>query len=345
MSAVLSTPAIFSIPFALTIPGGAPIFSSPPAQDVCLVSAIVLGLLVGSFLNVVIHRLPVMLMRAWRAGMNDGDNGNDAGHADNADDAEHARHADNADNGDNTDNAGNINGLPSSDGLPLRYNLWLPRSACVHCGHVLRLWENIPVASWLILRGRCSQCRTRISLRYPAIELASAACAVAALVTFGPTGKALAAFGLCAVLLAASAIDLDHQLLPDALTLPLLWAGLAVNLGNTFCSLPNAVLGAMAGYVALWCVSWLFRLLRGMDGMGHGDVKLLAALGAWLGWAALPQIVAMAALLGAIVGLTATALKRMHFTQPLPFGPYLAVGAFVTLFWGTPYQALFYGLR
>lgn len=279
-----------------------------------LVLAIVLGLLVGSFLNVVIHRLPVMLERAWRAA---------------------------------TDDAGGQNAQNSqscSDGLPPSYNLWLPRSACPHCGHTLRAWENIPLASWLMLHGRCSQCRARISIRYPLIELASVACAVGALSAFGPTGKALAAFGLCATLLAMSAIDLGHQLLPDALTLPLLWAGLAINLGNTFTSLQNAVCGAIVGYAALWCVYWLFKLLRGIDGMGHGDFKLLAALGAWLGLSALPQIVIIAVLLGASVGLVATALKWMRFTEPLPFGPCLAVGAFVTLFWSTPCHALFHAL-
>jgi len=283
------------------MPDFAPILSYHPACGASIVFAIALGLLVGSFLSVVIHRLPVMLERAWRADMNPGDD--------------------------------------PSDGRPLRYNLCLPRSACPHCGYPLRAWENIPLASWLMLRGRCSQCRVRISLRYPLIELACAAFSVGALIEFGMTGKALAALGLCATLLAASAIDLDRQLLPDVLTLPLLWAGLAVNLGQTFCSLQSAVLGAMAGYVSLWCVYWLFRLLRGIDGMGYGDFKLLAALGAWLGWAALPQIVAIAALLGTVVGLVAMALKRMRFTEPFPFGPHLAVGAVLTLFCGTLYPA------
>jgi leader peptidase (prepilin peptidase) / N-methyltransferase len=274
--------------------------------------AIVIGLVVGSFLNVVVHRLPIMLERAWR-----------------------------------TDAAEAFGHVPESgelfpdDGLPSRYNLWLPRSACPHCGHVLRAWENIPLLSWLALRGRCSHCGTRVSVRYPAIELASAICAAGALLAFGPTGKALAAFVLCATLIASSAIDLEHQLLPDAITLPLVWAGLLVNLAQTFTDLHAAVIGAMAGYLALWCVYWLFRLLRGVEGMGHGDFKLLAALGAWLGWAALPQIVVIAAVAGAAVGLAATLSGRMRFEEPLPFGPYLAAGALVTLFAGTPLYAVF----
>ncbi|WP_322049090.1 A24 family peptidase [Paraburkholderia sp. J67] len=273
--------------------------------------AIVIGLVIGSFLNVVVHRLPIMLERAWRA------------------DAEEAL--------GHTPTSGEL----FSDGLPARYNLWLPRSACTHCGHVLRAWENIPLLSWLALRGRCSHCGTRVSVRYPAIELAGAVCAVGALLAFGPTGKALAAFALSAALIAASAIDLEHHLLPDAITLPLVWAGLLVNLADTFTDLQSAVIGAVAGYLVLWCVYWIFRLLRGVEGMGHGDFKLLAALGAWLGWAALPQIVVIGAVAGAVVGLAATLSGRMRFEEPLPFGPYLAAGAFVTLFMGTPLYGVF----
>ncbi|QBQ98502.1 prepilin peptidase [Paraburkholderia pallida] len=282
--------------------------------------AIVIGLVVGSFLNVVVHRLPIMLERAWRA-----------------DAAEAFGHAPTSGELFGNDSAHDS----ANDGLPARYNLWLPRSACPHCGHVLRVWENIPVASWLALRGRCSQCGSRVSVRYPLIELAGAVCAAGALLAFGPTGKALAAFALCATLIATSAIDLEHQLLPDAITLPLIWAGLLVNLAETFADLHTAVIGAVAGYLALWCVYWLFKLLRGVEGMGHGDFKLLAALGAWLGWTALPQIVVIAAVTGAVVGLAATLSGRMRFEEPLPFGPYLAVGALVTLFSGTPLYAVF----
>lgn len=298
----------------------------PPAM--LMGFAIVIGLVIGSFLNVVVHRLPIMLERAWRA-----DAAEAFGHAPTSGEFF-------ANNGAN-DSANDTASGNAYDGLPARYNLWLPRSACPHCGHVLRAWENIPVVSWLALRGRCSQCGSRVSVRYPVIELASAACAAGALLAFGPTGKALAAFALCATLIATSAIDLEHQLLPDAITLPLIWAGLLVNLAQTFTDLHAAVVGAVAGYLALWCIYWLFRLLRGVEGMGHGDFKLLAALGAWLGWAALPQIVVIAAVTGAVVGLGATFSGRMRFEEPLPFGPYLAAGALVTLFAGTPLYAVF----
>ncbi|WP_374992351.1 prepilin peptidase [Paraburkholderia sp. SARCC-3016] len=266
-----------------------------------IVFAVAFGLVVGSFLNVVVHRLPIMLERAWRAEVAD------------------------------------VTGQQvENDGLPPRYNLWLPRSACPHCGHLLRAWENVPILSYLLLRGRCSQCKTRVSLRYPLIEMASAVCAVASLVLFGPSGTALAAFGLCATLLATSAIDIDTHLLPDSLTLPLLWTGLILNFGGLFASLSDAVLGAIAGYLALWCVHWAFKLVRGIEGMGYGDFKLLAALGAWLGWAALPQIILIAAVAGALVGLVATWRGRMRFEEPLPFGPFLAAGGALTLFLGTP---------
>lgn len=268
--------------------------------------AIVFGLVIGSFLSVVAHRLPIMLERAWR------------------------------------DEVSDVTGEPlEDDSLPVRYNLWVPRSACPHCGHVLRAWENIPVLSYLALRGRCSACKAHVSVRYPLLEIASASFAVGALVVFGPSAVALAAFGLCATLLAMSAIDIDTHLLPDSLTLPLLWAGLIVNFNGMFASLHNAVAGAIAGYLALWVVHWLFKLVRGVEGMGYGDFKLLAALGAWLGWAALPQIILIAAVAGAVVGLAATWRGRMRFEEPLPFGPFLAAGGAITLFLGTPlYLAL-----
>jgi leader peptidase (prepilin peptidase)/N-methyltransferase len=268
--------------------------------------AVVFGLVIGSFLNVVVHRLPIMLERAWRAEFSD-----------------------------TTDEP------PEADGLPARYNLWVPRSACPHCGHVLSAWENLPVLSYVLLRGRCSACKVKVSLRYPLLEIASAAFAAAALAVFGPSATALAAFGLCAALLAMSAIDIDTHLLPDAMTLPLLWAGLIVNFNGMFANLHDAVLGAIFGYLVLWLVHWLFRLVRGIEGMGYGDFKLLAALGGWLGWAALPQIVLIAAVTGAVIGLAATWRGRMRFEEPLPFGPFLAAGGALTLFLGTPlYQAL-----
>jgi leader peptidase (prepilin peptidase)/N-methyltransferase len=271
-----------------------------------IVFAIVFGLVIGSFLSVVAHRLPIMLERAWREEVSEA-----------------------------------TEQPLDDDGLPPRYNLWLPRSACPHCGHVLRAWENIPVLSYLLLRGRCSACKAHVSARYPLLEIASAACAAGALAVFGPGAMALAAFALCAALLTMSAIDIDTHLLPDSLTLPLLWAGLIVNFNGMFASLHSAVAGAIAGYLVLWVVHWLFKLVRGVEGMGYGDFKLLAALGAWLGWTALPQIVLIAAVAGAVVGLAATWRGRMRFEEPLPFGPFLAAGGAITLFLGTPlYLAL-----
>ena len=266
--------------------------------------AIVFGLVIGSFLTVVVHRLPIMLERAWRA---------------------------------------EIDAETTSEAAPAeRYNLAVPRSACPHCGHVLRAWENIPVISYVLLRGRCAKCGASVSARYPLIELATALFAAASLYAFGPDWLALAAFGLCATLLATSLIDFDTRYLPDSLTLPLLWAGLIVNLSDGgFVQLHDAVIGAIGGYLFLWCVYWIFRLVRGVEGMGYGDFKLLAALGAWLGWMALPQIVLVSAIAGALVGLVATWRGRMRFEEPLPFGPFLAIGGVLTLYFGTPLYGLF----
>lgn len=265
--------------------------------------AAVFGLVIGSFLTVVVHRLPIMLERAWQA--------------------EASSEADVAE--------------------PIvRFNLAVPRSACPHCNHVLKPWENVPVLSYVMLRGRCAKCRAPVSPRYPLTEITSAGLAALSLYAFGPGLLALAAFGLCATLLAMSLIDFDTRYLPDTLTLPLLWAGLIVNLGATgFVALPQAVIGAITGYLFLWVVYWLFKLVRGVEGMGYGDFKLLAALGAWLGWQALPQIVLLSAVAGAIFGLAATGFGKMRFEEPLPFGPFLAAGGALTLFFGTPLYTAF----
>jgi len=281
---------------------GAGFGAMPPAWQFAF--AIAIGLVIGSFVNVVAHRLPIMLERAWHLEMSEA-----------------------------TSAAAPIDQI---DHLPARYNLCVPRSACPHCGHALRAYENIPVLSYVLLRGRCSVCRAPIGVRYPLVELTSAALAAGACATFGPTGTGLAAFGLCAALLAMSAIDAETRLLPDSLTLPLLWAGLIVNFNDTFATLHAAVAGAIAGYLFLWCIYWVFRFARGIEGMGYGDFKLLAALGAWLGWAALPQIVLIAAVTGAVAGVIAMMSGRLRFGEPLPFGPFLALGGIVTLFADTP---------
>jgi len=239
---------------------------SPPATLAAAVVAGILGLLIGSFLNVVIHRVPVMMQREV--------------------DSVCACERD------------------EPEPHPERYNLVVPRSACPHCGHQITALENIPVISWLLLRGKCSSCKAPISARYPAIEVLSALLS-AGLVWhfgFGWTGMATLVFGW--LLIAMTFIDLDTQLLPDDLTLPLLWLGLLVNVKGLFVPLQDAVLGAAAGYMALWTVYWVFKLVRGKEGMGYGDFKLLAALGAWMGWQMLPAIILLSSIVGAVVGIS-----------------------------------------
>ncbi|HQU48749.1 MAG TPA: A24 family peptidase [Casimicrobiaceae bacterium] len=270
---------------------------------VALPAAAVIGLFVGSFLNVVIHRLPKMMERGWSEQC-----------------AELAGRE--------------IEPAPT-------YNLAVPRSACPSCGHAIRAIENVPVLSWLALRGRCSACRARISPRYPIVELAAGALALAAVWRFGPTWTGFAACLFLWSLLALAFIDADTQLLPDDLTLPLLWGGLVANLFGLFVPLASAVIGAIAGYLSLWTVYWLFKLIRGKEGMGHGDFKLLAALGAWLGWPMLPQIVLVSSVLGAVGGIAAIVARGRDRAAPLPFGPWLAGAGAVALFFGPQINALY----
>jgi leader peptidase (prepilin peptidase) / N-methyltransferase len=270
---------------------------------VALPAAAVIGLCVGSFLNVVIHRLPKMMERGW---------------------AEQCAE------------------LAGREPAPAkRYNLVVPPSACPSCGHRIGALENVPVVSWLVLRGRCSACGVRISARYPVVELVAGAAALAAIWQFGPTWKGLAACGLLWTLIALAFIDADTQLLPDDLTLPLAWAGLVSNLFGLFVPLASAVIGAIAGYLVLWTVYWLFKLIRGKEGMGYGDFKLLAALGAWLGWTMLPQIVLVASVLGALGGILMIAIRGRDKAAPLPFGPWLAGAGAVALFFGPAINALY----
>ena len=270
---------------------------------VALPAAAVIGLCVGSFLNVVIHRLPKMMERGW------------------------------------ADQCAELAGREPTPGP--RYDLVVPRSACPACGHAIGALENVPVLSWLALRGRCRACGAPISPRYPVVELAAGALAVAAVWQFGPGAKGLAACALLWALLALAFIDADTQLLPDDITLPLLWAGLAANLFGLFVPLASAVVGAMAGYLALWAVYWLFKLVRGKEGMGYGDFKLLAALGAWLGWPMLPQIVLVSSVLGAAGGILMIVLKGRDKAVPLPYGPWLAGAGAVALFFGPAINALY----
>ena len=260
----------------------------------CLLS---LGLVVGSFLNVVIYRLPLMMETRWRR------------------------------------DCCELLELADEKAEPA-LTLSVPNSHCPHCKAAIKPWQNIPVISYLLLGGKCAQCGTGISLRYPAIELVTGLMTLALGFYFELSLALLGAVLLTWALIALTMIDYDQQLLPDDITLPLLWLGLLFNLGNTYVSLSDAVLGAMLGYLILWSVYWLFKLLTGKEGMGYGDFKLLAALGAWLGWQMLPLIILMSSVVGAVCGVALMLLKGRGREVPIPFGPYLAVAGWLALLQG-----------
>jgi len=264
------------------------------------------GLIVGSFLNVVIHRLPKMLEREW--------DGQAADLLEQKDQVEVARKL--------------------RAGIAQRYNLLTPASNCPHCGHKIRAYENIPVVSYLFLRGRCASCKAPISMRYPIVEAISGILAAYIGWRFGLTLAMAGALVFAWSLIALTVIDIDTQLLPDDITLPLLWLGLLVNLNTGFTPLPSAVIGAVAGYLSLWTVYWLFKLTTGKEGMGYGDFKLLGAIGAWLGWKLLPVVILLSSLVGAIVGIALIVFTRHGRNTPIPFGPYLAAAGLIALFWG-----------
>jgi leader peptidase (prepilin peptidase)/N-methyltransferase len=263
------------------------------------------GLMVGSFLNVVIHRLPIMMERDWAA------------------------------------QCAELKGEAAPAFEPL--SLARPRSRCPHCGHSITALENIPLVSWLLLRGRCKSCAAPISLRYPLIEALTGLLFALAAWHFGFTAAGLGALVFVAALLALTAIDFDTQLLPDDITLPLLWIGLALNAFNVYTDLKSAVIGAMAGYLSLWGVYWLFKLFTGKEGMGYGDFKLLAALGAWLGWQMLPLTILLSSLVGAVVGISLMTFARHGRNVPIPFGPYLAAAGAIALVWGKPLTRAYLG--
>ncbi len=265
------------------------------------------GLVVGSFLNVVAYRVPIMLERAWREQC--------------------------------TELQNEPVSAPPHEGET--FNLWTPRSACPGCGTVVAAHHNIPVASYLFLKGRCAHCDTRISPRYPLVEAAAGALGVVVVWVLGPTWQAVAALVFTWTLLALTVIDIDRQLLPDSLTLPLMWSGLLLSLlsvggGVLFTDVRSSLIGAAAGYLSLWSVYQLFKLVTGKEGMGYGDFKLLAALGAWLGWQLLPLIILLSAAVGAIVGIAGIVVLGRSRQLPIPFGPYLAAAGWVALLWGEP---------
>ncbi|MEZ5530248.1 MAG: prepilin peptidase [Porticoccaceae bacterium] len=259
--------------------------------------SLVFGLLVGSFLNVVIYRLPLQLSSAWKR------------------------------------DAIDFLGLEPAP-PPQRVNIVFPASHCPKCGAKIKPWQNIPLISYLLLKGRCAHCATPISLQYPLVELVCGLMTAFVIYRFGLTPEGALALMFSWSLLALTGIDFNEQLLPDNITLPLLWLGLLVNLRVTFATLDSAVLGAVFGYLSLWWVFWLFKLLTGKEGMGHGDFKLLAALGAWLGWQQLLLIILLSSLVGAVVGLALILIAGRDRQIPIPFGPYLAAAGWIAFMWG-----------
>ena len=267
-------------------------------QTFFLVSvAVLVGLVAGSFLNVVIYRLPRMMDRQWRA------------------------------------ECAELAGTPAPAAAPA-YNLMVPRSACPHCGRGITALENIPIASYIALGGRCSGCKKAISPRYPIVEGLVGALSGYVAWRYGLSAAMFGALLFTGAMVALTFIDLDTFFLPDNITLPLLWAGLLLNTAGVFTDLRSAVFGAVAGYLALWSVYWVFKLVTGKEGMGYGDFKLLAAIGAWLGWKMLPLVILLSSLVGAVVGVCLIAFARHGRDVPIPFGPYLAAAGVIALFWG-----------
>jgi leader peptidase (prepilin peptidase) / N-methyltransferase len=269
-------------------------------------AAVILGLMIGSFLNVVIHRLPRMMERDWAI------------------------------------QCAELRGesLPSAE----PFSLVRPRSRCPHCSRPVGALENVPVLSFLFLRGRCRGCGQPISWRYPVVEALTGLLFGVIAWKLGPGLAVWAAMGFAGTMVALTFIDFDTQLLPDDITLPLLWAGLLLNVSGTYTDLTSAVIGAMAGYLSLWLVYWLFKLATGKEGMGYGDFKLLAAIGAWLGWQMLPLTILLSSLVGAFVGIALIVMAKRGRNVPIPFGPYLATAGVIALLWGKPLTQAYIGI-
>ncbi len=276
------------------------------AEPVTLIAfASLLGLLIGSFLNVVIHRLPKMMEQDWLG------------------------------------QCAELRGETPTETAKL--TLSSPRSRCPDCGHAISAIENVPVVSYLFLRGKCRECKAPISIRYPLVELLTAMLFGLSAAQFGYSWPAFAAMLFCAAAVALAFIDFDTQLLPDDITMPLLWGGLLFNLWGNFTTLGNAVVGAMAGYISLWSVYWGFKLVTGKEGMGYGDFKLLAAIGAWVGWQVLPLTILLSSFVGAVAGIALMVFARHGRNVPIPFGPYLAAAGIIALFWGKPMTQIYLG--
>jgi leader peptidase (prepilin peptidase)/N-methyltransferase len=268
--------------------------------------SVLFGLLIGSFLNVVIHRLPIMMERDWQS------------------------------------QCAEFSGAPGPvfDSL----SLVSPRSRCPHCSRPVTALENIPILSYLLLKGHCKGCGQAISPRYPIVETITGLLFGYAAWRYGLTLATAGALIFIAALIALTFIDFDTQLLPDDITLPLLWAGLLINVNGTFATLSNAVIGAAVGYLTLWSVYWLFKLVTGKEGMGYGDFKLLAAIGAWLGWQLIPLVILLSSCVGAIVGITLIVVARHGRNVPIPFGPYLTAAGLIALFWGKSLNQTYLGV-
>jgi leader peptidase (prepilin peptidase) / N-methyltransferase len=270
---------------------------SPNDYFIFLVGVGVVGLMVGSFLNVVIYRLPIMLKREWEQEC--------------------------------------LEYLKQNSSIKYKiFNLFTPRSHCPKCETPIAWWQNIPIISYIFLLGKCNYCNNVIHWRYPIIELVSCITSLTVAINFGFTAQTLALLILTWSLIVAIFIDLDHQLLPDNITLPLIWFGLLINSHETFTTAENAIIGAIAGYIFLWLIAYIFKLIRKVDGMGHGDFKLLAVFGAWLGWQLLPIILFVAALIGGIISIILVFREKGSFKKPIAFGPYLAIAGWLSFFYG-----------
>lgn len=272
----------------------------------------VFAAVIGSFLNVVVHRLPIMMKRDWQQECNHYL-------------AEYKKTV-------FEQNEKQLNA--PIDEFPEKYNLVVPVSACPKCKTNIKPIHNLPIIGWLMLRGKCAACQNPISARYPIVELITGALVAFLAWHFGPTAEFVFSTILTFALVVLTGIDLDEMLLPDQITLPLLWLGLILNLSGTFVSMSDAIVGAAAGYLSLWSVFWAFKLLTGKEGMGYGDFKLLAVFGAWFGWQVLPLVILLSSLVGAIVGITLIAFKKLNQGNPIPFGPYIAAAGWIAMIWG-----------
>ena len=273
-------------------------------STIFIIIASLLGLVIGSFLNVVIHRLPIMMEMDWR------------------------------------EQCASLSGIDNV-AKTTKYNLITPRSICPHCQKAIAAWHNIPVISFLMLGGRCKECKASISWRYPAVEIISAFLVGLTAYKFGFSISTLAASVFALALLSLTFIDLDTQLLPDDITLPLLWLGLLFNLNGGFTDIQSAVIGAVAGYLILWSVYWLFKLITGKEGMGYGDFKMLGAIGAWFGWTILPAVILLSSIAGSIIGIGLIIFAKKGRNTAIPFGPYLALGGIAALFYGAQLSHLY----